>query len=106
MRKKALSLQELKDTIARESAYISKTTVPLHIKIWAHIQAHHRNRKLTLAHLFHKIKEGKLQAKKNNSKFPVDTGFLCNNTSMANATVVIVYVTSTFDDNPRALTHI
>jgi len=29
-------LQELKDTIAREIAYISKTTIPLYIKIWAH----------------------------------------------------------------------
>ena len=34
--KKSHSLQELKDTIARENAYISKTTVPLHIEIWAH----------------------------------------------------------------------
>ena len=70
-----------------------------------HIQVLHRSRKLTLAHLIHKIKEGKLQTKKNNSKFPVDTGFLCNNTSMTNAIVVIAYVTSTSDDNPRASTH-
>jgi hypothetical protein len=34
--KKPHSLQELKDTIPRETAYISKTTVPLYIKIWAH----------------------------------------------------------------------
>jgi len=36
VRKKSHSLQEPKDTIARETAYISKTTVPLYIKIWAH----------------------------------------------------------------------
>jgi len=59
---------------------------------------------LTLASLFHKIKEGKLQAKKYNSKFPADTCFLCNNPSMTTAIVVIAYVTS--DDNPRASTHI
>jgi hypothetical protein len=34
--KKSHSLQELKDGIPRETAKISKTTVPLHIKIWAH----------------------------------------------------------------------
>jgi hypothetical protein len=57
-----------------------------------HIQILHRSKKLTLARLFHKIKEGKLQAKKNNSKFPVDTGFLSNNTSMATAILVIAYM--------------
>jgi hypothetical protein len=86
--KKSHSLQELKDNIARDTAYISKTTVPLHIKIWA-LQVLHRSKKLTLARLFHKIKEGKLQAKKNNSKLPVDTGFLCNNTSITTAILVI-----------------
>ena len=104
MRKKSHSLQELKDT-----------TVKLHIfqrqqfhytSRSGHIQVLQRSRKFTLALLFYKIKEGKLHAEKNNSQFPPDTGFLCNNTSMKNAIVVIAYVTSISDDNPTASTHV
>jgi len=85
--KKPHSLQELKDTNVK--LHIFQRQQFHYTSRSGHIQVLQRSRKLTFARLFHKIKEGKLHAEKNNFQFPLDTGFLCNNTSMTNARVVI-----------------